>query len=161
MHHVVDIERRDVHLDRFGNLERQAFDLDLALERLQDAAIDDAGRAADETQLHRNAQRLRQIHFVEIDMQNVAVHRRPLQLLDDDVFAGQFRRFRADADEPLMGGGVNPLAQIQGRDRYRNGFAMIAVDDSGHAPLPAQPIDHALGRGRSFFTSQIDGFHAF
>ncbi len=44
MHDVVDAEPGDVDLDEVRNLRRQTLDLELAQDRLQDAAVDDALR---------------------------------------------------------------------------------------------------------------------
>src|SRR5260370_39812773 len=84
MDHVMDVEAAHVDLDRVGNLQRQTFDLDLAHQRLQDAALGDAGRLTDEAQGYLDSDRLREIDLVEIGVDEGPTDRRAVNFLGHD-----------------------------------------------------------------------------
>ena len=155
----MNLERGDVHFDRLGNFEREAFDLDLALERREDAAVGDTGRAPDETKRHRDAQWFGQIDFIEVRVEDIAPDRRLLDCLQDNVFVVEFGRFRFEPHDTLARRGRNPRFKLRAANCDRDGRSVIAINDGGHASLAANTIDQPLGPGGSFFTCQIYGFH--
>ena len=77
---LVDAEGSDIHFAVLRDLGRQALDIALALDRLEDATVGDTGGLADEVERDRHGEPFGEIHFEEIGVQDVAAHRVNLHL---------------------------------------------------------------------------------
>src|SRR5271157_4413492 len=105
MDYVVNLERGYIDVDRFGQFERQAFDFDLADQWLENSTIDDTGRASYKPQRYFDANRLAQVDFIKVGVEDLPRNRRPLDFLQNDVFLIQLRGFRGQPDNALAGRG--------------------------------------------------------
>jgi len=70
-----------------GILRRQTLDLDLAEDRLEDAARDDPRRLADEAEGHRHRQALGQVDLVEVGVQHLAADGVALHLAQQTILS--------------------------------------------------------------------------
>src|SRR5262249_56118918 len=97
---LVDAERADVDLDELGNLRRQALDLELEQDRLQDAAGDHAHSLADEVQRDGHGEALRQVDLIEVGVQHATGDGMPLHLAQEHHALVQIRVGSAGVKEP-------------------------------------------------------------
>ncbi len=106
-----------------GNVRRQALDLDLAQNRLQDTALGKAARLADEVERHRHLQPLRQIDLVEVDVQDRARERVRLHLADQRHLLPERCRVGLETDEVRALDGLDVRAELRGVDGERHCIA--------------------------------------
>src|SRR4051794_24757470 len=92
-------------------------------------------------------------------MNNVTLDRRPLHLLQDYVFAVEFRGFGLEPDQTLPRRRMNSGIELLGRNRDRCCCAHVAVEHSRYASLTANPVDQALRPDLSLFTPEFYGLH--
>ena len=78
-----DPEGRDVDLDLLGDVARLANDRERARDLLEDAALGDAGRTADEDDRDVDDHVLVHPHFEEVRVQHAPVHRVLLVILEE------------------------------------------------------------------------------
>src|SRR5262249_40890608 len=134
---LVNAERADVDLDELGNLRRQALDLELAQDRLQDAAGDDAHSLADEVQRDGHGEALRQVDLVEIGVQHATGDGMPLQLAQEHHALVQIGVASAGVEQSDQVGALEMpdtrLELLRIDDDARCG-ALGTVEHGGHLP---------------------------
>jgi len=162
VYRLVDAERGDVHLDELGNLRRQTLDLDLAEDRLEDAARDDPRRLADEAEGHRHRQALGQVDLVEVGVQHLAADGVALHLAQQDHLVVQLSIRPTTMDEPDQVGTFQVLQLFVELlrlhpDRDRRAFG--AVEHGGDHTGAAEFAGRALAALGAAIDVNFDCFH--
>ena len=149
MHHLAELDVRDVDDQLVGHVLGQALDLHLAQVVLDHAAFLHAHGLAGLVHWHAHRDRLRAAHRQEVDMHELGVDVITLDLTrDGEVLLA----LDHDVDQHVgAGAGVEQVLQLAGLDRQRGGFDALAVEHGGHLPGGAQLAGDTLaGIGTSF-----------
>src|SRR5215469_16401136 len=155
MDHIVNAELGYVDINRFRNLERQAFHRHRANQRLENATIGDALGAAREFERHLDLDGALQVDFVEVGMKNFARHGRALHFLEDDMAAIELGRARLEPHDSGMGRRRKARAQFGAEDRDWGWLRAGAIEDRGDAAFTPECTNNAPGLYRPFFTIQF------
>src|SRR5262245_18219654 len=159
---LVDAERADVDLDELGNLRGQALDLELAQDRLQDAAGDHTLGLADEVQRDGYGESLRQVDLVEVGVQHATGHGMPLHLAQEHHALVQLRVGSAGMEEPDQVGALemhDTCLELLRVDGDAGCGALRTVEHGGHLPSGTQPAHRALPRRRATLDVDLHGLH--
>jgi hypothetical protein len=144
----------DVDFDVLGDVTRQAFDLDLTMDVLEDAALLlHAGRFALGHDRHRDAQRLVHRDAIEVGVQNLVRDRVELVVLHEDARVARAR-------EPQRDQRIRARFRVQDfperlrLDGNRRGFGLSRsrdpVEDRRHLAAGARPVRFVLAARLSY-----------
>src|SRR4029453_6153502 len=160
---VVDPERADVDLDELRDLRRQAFDLDLAKDRLQDPARHDARGLADEVERDRYHQPPREVDLVEVGVEDLARDGVTLHLAHEYHALVQPRICAVGIHEADQGGPLEvnqPPLDLLGLDAHQRKGALRPVGDRRQVAGAPHPARRALAGLAPAVDRDLDGFHA-
>ena len=153
---LVDLELGDIDLEKVRQMPRQAGDLDVAEQALDDTAFLDADGFLFANDPDRNVQRdcLVGDDAQKVDMQDLRPRRVSLHGLDDDGLAVLAEPNRQDVREEALA--VHFVDQFVLAERDRPRVPAAAVDDCGDAPAPAQPPAAAAAQFIACFSSEFE-----
>ena len=131
VHRMTGIQGREVDLDEFRQVARQAHDVDVVDDGRNDAATELDGRAvvtADEVQRHLDVNLLVGCDALEVDVQHLLLEGMPLGVTQDDGFllAVDFDAEQGGVENFLL----QQVVQLVVVERDRLGVLGAAVDDA-------------------------------
>ena len=128
----MDLKAGDIDVQVARDIAREALDLDLAQNMLEDAALVlHARRNTDQLDRHRHAHHLVHRNPLQVDVQQLALDR--LMLPVDDHRLGNGRAFDVQVEDGVVTGvGVQNLGDDPGVDRYRDRILSGAINNGGN-----------------------------
>ena len=135
---VADRHAAHVEVEVLGNLHRQRLDPDLAADLREHAALGDTDRLADELDDDLRLDRLVEPDLLQVDVDQPALHRVLLVVLEDRGVGGllAFERDVEDRVQPLSAGQHAPQLSLGNADRVR--LLAAPVEHGRNQPLLAQ-----------------------